>query len=85
MLNLSSRWIISNAFGGCGAKCLLNRTLLVINIKNYSADAPTVQTKQGLLAGTVRKNIDGGEYIAFMGVPFAEQPTGILRFKVSIT
>ncbi|XP_008216259.1 esterase FE4 isoform X1 [Nasonia vitripennis] len=76
-----SRWILSNAFGGCGAKCLLNRTLVVINIKNYSAVVPTVQTKQGLLAGSIRRNIDGGEYFAFTGVPFAEQPIGKLRFK----
>lgn len=84
MWNLTCRCVLSKTFGGYGAKCLFSRAVVVIDIKHsYSSDSPTVQTKQGLLAGAIRKNIDGGQFIAFMGVPYAEQPVGKLRFKVS--
>ncbi|XP_033209133.1 esterase B1-like isoform X1 [Belonocnema kinseyi] len=41
----------------------------------------TVKVKQGFLRGTVKSNVDGGEYISFQGIPFAEPPLGELRFK----
>ncbi|KAJ8664688.1 hypothetical protein QAD02_006350 [Eretmocerus hayati] len=40
-----------------------------------------VETKQGRLKGTIRQNIDGGEYFSFRGVPYAEPPIGDLRFR----
>lgn len=45
-------------------------------------NAPVVETKLGKLKGAYRDNVDGGQYISFRGVPFAEPPTGELRFKV---
>lgn len=55
-----------------------------INLVQYSGMAVTVvETKQGKLKGVVRDNIDGGKYISFRGVPFAEPPVGPLRFRVS--
>ena len=44
---------------------------------------PIVEIKQGKLQGVIRNNIDGGQYISFRGVPYAEPPIGKLRFKVS--
>lgn len=44
--------------------------------------SPTVKVNQGFLRGSVKSNIDGGEYIYFQGIPFAEPPLGKLRFKV---
>ena len=45
-------------------------------------NSPIVKIKQGSLRGSVNQNIDGGEYISFKGVPYAEPPLGELRFKV---
>ncbi|XP_046467801.1 esterase FE4 isoform X2 [Neodiprion pinetum] len=35
----------------------------------------------GRLRGVVEKNVDGGSYLAFKGVPYAEPPIGRLRFS----
>ena len=43
---------------------------------------PLVIVKQGALKGAIIENIDGGEYICFSGIPYAEPPIGDLRFKV---
>ena len=48
------------------------------------SDEPIVTVKQGKLRGAIRCNIDGGEYLSFRGIPFAEPPVGTLRFKVKI-
>ncbi|XP_015609253.1 acetylcholinesterase [Cephus cinctus] len=44
--------------------------------------APIVRTRYGALKGTVVQNVEGGEYLAFNGIPYAEPPVGQLRFKV---
>jgi hypothetical protein len=46
-------------------------------------DGPIVQIKQGTLRGAIQTNVDGENYLSFRGIPFAEPPVGILRFKVS--
>ncbi|XP_015604310.1 liver carboxylesterase-like, partial [Cephus cinctus] len=43
--------------------------------------APIVRTRYGALKGTVVQNVEGGEYLAFNGIPYAEPPVGQLRFK----
>lgn len=40
-----------------------------------------VQTKFGMIRGLVKKNILGGEYFSFKGIPYAEPPVGKLRFQ----
>lgn len=44
-----------------------------------------VQTKFGMIRGLVKKNILGGEYFSFKGIPYAEPPVGKLRFQVCST
>lgn len=41
-----------------------------------------VNVKQGILKGSVKENAEGGKYIVFQGIPYAEPPVGVLRFKV---
>ena len=41
-----------------------------------------VQVKEGKIKGSLVENVEGGEYIAFRGIPYAEPPVGELRFKV---
>lgn len=43
---------------------------------------PIVTVKQGKLKGGIVKNVLGGKYIAFRGIPYAVPPVGKLRFKV---
>lgn len=42
-----------------------------------------VETSCGRLCGTVQKSIEGYDYYAFKGVPYAKPPVGELRFQVS--
>ena len=41
------------------------------------------ETKLGILKGTTMLSRDGHKFRAFMGVPYAKPPIGILRFQVS--
>lgn len=40
--------------------------------------------KNGEIRGVYRTSTNGRKYAAFEGVPYAEPPTGKLRFKVSL-
>ncbi|XP_033219238.1 esterase FE4-like isoform X2 [Belonocnema kinseyi] len=40
-----------------------------------------IETKFGTLRGGVEKNVLGGEYLSFKGIPYAEPPVGNLRFQ----
>lgn len=44
---------------------------------------PIVEVRQGKLRGINEKNINGINYVAFRGVPYAKPPIGNLRFKVT--
>lgn len=46
-------------------------------------ERPTVLPPFGALEGVTMKTIKGRTIGAFMGVPYAEPPTGELRFKVN--
>ena len=45
-------------------------------------DETLVKVKHGILRGSVKENVEGGKYIVFEGIPYAEPPIGELRFKV---
>lgn len=47
-------------------------------------NTPVVKIPEGQLQGSVRENMDGGKFYAFLGVPYAKPPVGNLRFKVRI-
>ena len=47
-------------------------------------EVPIIETKCGKVSGIVKKSYEGKSYNAYMGIPFAENPTGDLRFEVSL-
>jgi hypothetical protein len=47
-------------------------------------DAPTVHIQQGTLKGTYLASRYGRKFAAFQGIPYAQPPTGALRFKVRV-
>ena len=47
-----------------------------------SKDVPVIKTTAGEVSGIIKKSYDGEEYMSYSGIPFAESPTGNLRFKV---
>lgn len=42
-----------------------------------------LETKLGFLKGTTMLSRNGRKFKAFMGVPYAQPPVGMLRFRVS--
>ncbi|XP_058803728.1 esterase FE4-like [Phymastichus coffea] len=42
---------------------------------------PVVEIQDGQIRGVIKKTVDGREYCAFLGVPYAKPPIGDLRFK----
>lgn len=44
---------------------------------------PIAEIANGQIRGIKKRSIEGYEYIAFRGIPYAESPVGDLRFKVS--
>lgn len=58
------------------------RSSVVAIMKSSRVD---VHVRQGKLRGIVEKNVYGGYYTAFRGIPYARPPVGKLRFRVSNT
>lgn len=56
----------------------------IINISLYETrETINVKLKQGEVSGRVQKTfLKHQNYYAFKGIPFAQPPTGDLRFKV---
>lgn len=79
--NLFHRWIRLKTRSG-------NKIINYLQNKKFSIRrvmvGPVIEIKHGKLRGTIRENIDGGNYYSFRGIPFAEPPVGELRFKVYI-
>lgn len=47
-----------------------------------SEDAPIIKIEQGILIGQREEALNGRDFFSFRSIPFAEPPTGVLRFKV---
>jgi Carboxylesterase type B len=62
-------------------KLLLVSFILGIDVIS-SFDGPTVHVQQGLLQGVYQHSRFGRQFAAFQGIPYAQPPTGNLRFKV---
>ena len=43
---------------------------------------PIIEIESGKISGIVEESFSGQEYFSYLGIPFAEPPTGDLRFKV---
>ena len=57
--------------------------LLLIDISSsYGADSPPImETNSGKVSGVFKKSFSGNDYMAYLGIPYAESPTENLRFK----
>lgn len=58
--------------------------LLFIIGHSLCQDEILLNIQQGTLRGTQRTNRKNGIFYSFQSIPFAEPPTGALRFKVSL-
>ncbi|RXG54002.1 Esterase SG1 [Armadillidium vulgare] len=47
-------------------------------------EVPLVRVKQGLIKGIKENSTEGKDFYSYLGIPFAEPPTGNLRFKAPI-
>ena len=45
--------------------------------------APVIEIESGKVSGIIEQSFSGQEYSSYLGIPFAEPPTGNLRFKVN--
>jgi carboxylesterase type B len=67
----------------------MKSTIVVLSISIFistviAEQSPIVSTKTGgQVVGSIEKSFSSQNYFAFRRIPFAEPPTGELRFKVS--
>ncbi|RXG51844.1 Esterase-6 [Armadillidium vulgare] len=47
-------------------------------------EVPLVRVKQGLIKGIKENSTEGKDFYSYLGIPYAEPPTGKLRFKAPI-
>uniref|UniRef100_A0A348G5Z4 Carboxylic ester hydrolase n=1 Tax=Odontomachus monticola TaxID=613454 RepID=A0A348G5Z4_ODOMO len=60
---------------------ILLSCVLLFAFSAVHASAPTVQTRNGTLAGLVMQSRRGRDFIGFRGIPYAIPPLGELRFQ----
>ena len=48
----------------------------------FARNLPEVTLKQGTARGFIHKTINGREFEAYFGIPYAKPPVGEYRFKV---
>lgn len=66
---------------------LLFSILVFVFVKHRNAYPyeyqPFAYTEYGIVSGTVGVSRSGRQFASFKGIPYAQPPTGDLRFKVS--
>ena len=63
---------------------LLHICTRVNSIHGSDSIPPIIETKSGKVSGVFKKSYSGKDYMAYLGIPFAESPTGNLRFKAPV-
>lgn len=58
--------------------------MLLLGGGSVAEEGPLVQTKSGLLRGGFTPTRGGRQVMEFLGIPYAQTPTGRLRFKVNV-
>ena len=48
-----------------------------------TVDTVEIETSQGRVKGFIDVTVNGKQFLAFKGIPYAKPPVGSLRFKVS--
>lgn len=65
---------------------LLLVVLITVNVKQYAFTNLMIHVEEGQLEGIEEKTFFTGKTIcAFLGIPYAEPPTGDLRFLVILS
>lgn len=62
--------------------CLFNRFAVSL-LNEAAAKGPIVKIPLGTIEGYLTKTVNGREYVAFEGIPYAKAPVGKRRFAVS--
>ena len=65
----------------CKLFLIVYATTLVLKAASHH-NGPTVHVQQGTLTGTYLTSRYGRKFAAFQGIPYAQPPTGDLRFQV---
>jgi hypothetical protein len=64
--------------------CLLVAAVaFVYKVSFVEALSPIVDIYTGRLSGIASRSRNGKEYYEFLGIPYAQPPVGVLRFKVN--
>lgn len=50
----------------------------------FLTEGVKITTPQGKINGDIKKTLNGREFEAYLGIPYAKPPVDELRFKVSI-